>query len=109
MRNSLQFSCKCYPKQLKGLTILWLRVSVVGPPHVRISGYAFVDIFELQPTTICVSRSGMESYCDYIKPIPLEINLSVCLIELLLQVCGYRGTEQDQLSIHLDRATISIC
>ena len=105
MRNSLQFSYKCYPKQLKRLTILWLRVSVVGPPHVRISGYAFVDIF----TTICVSRPGMESYCDYIKPIPLEINLSVCPIELLLQVCGYRGTEQDQLSIYLDRTTISIC
>jgi hypothetical protein len=109
MRNSLQFSYKCYPKQLKRLTVVWLRVSVVGPPHVRIPGYASIGIFEFQPTTICVSGSGMGSYCDYIRPIPLEISLSVCPIELLLQVCGYRETEQDQLSIYLDRTTISIC
>ena len=80
-----------------------------GPPHVRILGYASFDIFELHPAAICVSRLAMESYCDYIKPIPLAISLSVCSIERLLQACGYRGTGQDQLSIYLDRATISIC
>jgi hypothetical protein len=40
--------------------------------------------------------------------VTIEISLSACSTGLLLQACGYRGTEPDQLSIYLDRATISI-